>query len=135
MDMESLKFTTDVEVDIDYDSEEIPGYEYESRSSRTRIKYEAYIELREWGIKNIGFMASAQEIVFDGELLSKDDKGDIDPEEVTFKIKIEEIDTDTSEMDLGSGDISATEITLTLKDLVKENEVVRGTARATLRIR
>ena len=61
-----------IEIDVDYDSEKPPGFDYESRiSSAPNLKYCSVIEVREWGIKDIASIVPDQSIEAQLELTDK----------------------------------------------------------------
>lgn len=125
----TLKFKTNVQLDIDYDSVKPQEFDYESRSSNCLINYTVDFETRDWGIKNILFLAFAQEISFELELTNTQSG---ESESYSFKIKLKEIDTQLPN-NITLGDIAPSLLTISLTELsLGNNNIWEGEGTATL---
>jgi hypothetical protein len=112
------KFQTVVDVEVDYNSEKPEGFDYEFCRAKTNINYDVSIECRAWGIKNIVFMMLDQEISCNLELVKSDEE---DPEEFPFKIKLKEMEIETDNVNLASGDIYPSSVSIQLSNIRKED--------------
>ena len=123
-----LKFNTNVNLSIDSDS--IVPLQYSNYSDvvcSTSIAYSVEIEVREWGIKNILFIAYDQDIVFNSSVF-KDDEN----EYITIKLKLSNIEIQMPE-NITSGDIKPESIEVEITEIVQVSEgVFSGSGTAVL---
>lgn len=121
-----LNFNTKVDVEIDYDSVSIPDFDYESRDSSAEVKYNVAIETKSWGISGISYYGIKQEITCHINLMNKKTEED---DSFLFKIDLTDIETEGPE-DF-SGDICASNLAITLTEVVKIDDYTfkaKGTA-------
>ena len=123
-----LKFNTNVSVSIDADSIAPSQYSnYSDVESSTSIDYSVEIEVREWGIKNILFLAYDQDIVFNSTIF-KDDQS----EYVTIKLKLSNIEIQMPD-NITSGDIKPESIQVEITEIAQVSEgVFEGVGTAVL---
>lgn len=106
-------FTTNIEVEIGYNSKAPAGFDYESRKAKGIIKYGVRLELREWGMKGLLFFVPEQEIILSLELL---EKGEEQPEEILCKVLLKACTITSEDIPLNH-DICPSELVLELKRL------------------
>jgi hypothetical protein len=107
-------FTTNVEVEIDTDSQLPPGFIYDSRFSNAKVNYRLYLDLKTTGISGVGFIAPDQEIIFSLELI-KD--GQEDTETYDFKVKICNLEVEADKIVFNEGEIEPEDIVIELKNI------------------
>lgn len=83
-----MNFENQVNVEIDYNSVKPQGFDYESRYTKVKIKYNIDIEYRSWGIKGISILAPDQKIHIELELLPEDQE---DSQSYTFEVDLSDI--------------------------------------------
>lgn len=120
-------FITNVSVDISYSSVKPQGFDYESHSSKTRVKYQMDMELREWGIKDLSFSAPRQTLAMDIELLAKDQE---DSEEFSMEIDLETINVEGPDSLKG---LCPGEIEIEIKSITKVGNIFKATGVGTLK--
>jgi hypothetical protein len=127
--MSQLDFiANNVDVDIDSDSVKPDGFEFESHSSKTDIKYLVTIEARSWGIKSLCYITPSQEITMSVDLLKT---GEEDYEDYTFKVTLTEVETDGPE-DL-NGDLAANNLTIKFEQIERlDDRTFKAKATATI---
>lgn len=113
-------FTTNVEVEVNYNSVKPAGYEYESRSFFTDVSWDFTLYANAQGISSMSISAKDQELSITIELL-KD--GEEDPQEVTIKVKIKNIEIeDQREERSFSSSITPHTLDIEITEIRKINE-------------
>lgn len=121
-----MNFKPTLKAEITYDSVKPEGYEYESRTGQTSIKYNASLITRDWGFC-VSLMAPEQTIEMEVDFLPDNSE---DYENIAIEIKLSEVEVDMEDRKL-FGDICPKdlEITLTSIKMVGNKFQATGTAK------
>jgi hypothetical protein len=117
--MENSDFITSVDVEIDYNSVKPTGFDYESRSAKTRIRYRMDIDLRSWGIHGISASLPEQKVEFSLDMLPENAE---DYQEASMEVQIVETEVETDNKFSLHSDILPKELQLKIIEIKAVNE-------------
>lgn len=105
-------FTVKVDVEIDPGSANPLGFDFESHSTKTTLRYGIDMELREWGIKGFHFFVPEQDLNFLIEVLDRDSN----THSFECRVKLKECSVDLDRINPNS-DLSPEVLNLKLKNM------------------
>lgn len=120
------KFKCSIDVEIDYKSQKIEGFSYDSRSAKLKdFIYSLDVNYKQWGIDSIHAGAPDQKIAFSLEM--QDEKTG-ESEKCDFEIELSDVEIDNqleNHKNLSCSIIPYT-LEINLFDLMKNGSVISG---------